>query len=126
MRYCVTNIPHYGHLNSFHATLYKESFYDNSNNDDNNNNDDDKNNNGNSVNSTSNNINNNNNDDNNNNNKKKKSAWIRHYTWQLVPDIQPLGSKVKIHPNNKIKTKSQKTYHIVRRVGKKGMRLTRQ
>ena len=113
---------------SFHATLYKESFYNNSNNGNNNNNNNDKNNDNNSINSNSNNNNNNNNNNdnnnNNNNNNNNKFAWNRHSMWQLVPDIQPLGSKVNIHPNNKIKTRSQNTYHIVRRVGKKGMRLT--
>ena len=78
---------------SFHATLYKESFYNNSNNgNNNNNNNNDKNNDNNSINSNSN---------NNNNNNNNKFAWNRHSMWQLVPDIQPLGSKVKIHPNNK-------------------------
>ena len=31
--------------------------------------------------------------------------------------IQPFGSKVKKRPNNKTKTRSQKTYHLVLRVG---------
>ena len=38
--------------------------------------------------------------------------------WQLARDYQVLGSKVKMHPNNKMKTRSQNTYHIARRVGK--------
>ena len=67
---------------------------------------------------------NNNNNNENNNNNNNKSAWNRHPMWQLVPDIEPLGSKVKIHPNNKIKTRSQKTYQVVRQVGKTGMPLT--
>ena len=34
-------------------------------------------------------------------------------------------SKVKMHPKNKTKTRSQNTYHIVCRVGKQGMRPSR-
>ena len=49
-----------------------------------------------------NNYNNNNNNDNNNN----KSAWTRNSRWQLAWDIQALGSKVKMHPNNKMKSRS--------------------
>ena len=64
----------------------------------------------------------NNNDDNNNN----KSAWTRNSRWQLAQDIQPLDSKVKMHPNNKMKARSQSTYHIVRRVGKQGTRPPRE
>ena len=42
---------------------------------------------------------------------------IRNSRWQLARDIQPLGSKVKMHSHNKMKTKSQ---NIFRRVGKEG------
>ena len=69
---------------------------------------------------------NNNDNNNNNNNNNNKSAWIRNSRWQLARDIQPLGSKVKMHPNNKMKTRSQNTYHIVRRVGKQGTRPPRE
>ena len=55
-----------------------------------------------------------------------KLAWSKNSGWQLAWDIQPLGSKVKIHPNNKMKTRSQNTYHIIRRVGKQGTRLPRE
>ena len=41
--------------------------------------------------------------------------------WYLVQNIQSLSSKVKMPPRNKMKTRSQNTYHIVRRVGKQGM-----
>ena len=44
----------------------------------------------------------------------------------MARDIQPLGSKVKMHPNNKMKTRSQNTYHIVRPVGKQGTRPPRE
>ena len=40
--------------------------------------------------------------------------------------MQPIGCKVKMHPNNKMKTRSQNTYHIVRRVGKQGTRPPRE
>ena len=38
-----------------------------------------------------------------------------------MQNIQSLSSKVKMPPKNKMKTRSQNTYHIVRRVGKQGM-----
>ena len=43
-------------------------------------------------------------------------------TWKLARDIQPLVNKVKMHPRNKMKTRSQKTCDIVRRVVKQGTR----
>ena len=52
---------------------------------------------------------NNNNDDNNNNNNNNKAAWTRNSRWQLTRDIHPLGSEVKMYPNNKMKTRSQTT-----------------
>ena len=57
-----------------------------------------------------------------NNNQNYKFAWIRNSRLQLAQDIQHLGSKVKVHPNNKTKTRSQNTYHIVHPVGKQGTR----
>ena len=43
--------------------------------------------------------------------------------WQLAQAIQPLGSKVKMYLNNKMKTKSQS---IFRRVGKQRTCLQRE
>ena len=40
-------------------------------------------------------------------NDNKSSVCTRNSRWQLVRDIQPLGSKVKMHPNNKMKIRSQ-------------------
>ena len=37
-------------------------------------------------------------------------------------DMQLLGSKVKMHRNNKMKTRNQNTYHMVRCVNKKDTR----
>ena len=54
------------------------------------------------------------------------TAWIQRSRWQLAWDIQPLSSNVKMHPKNKMKTKSQNTCHIVRRLGKRGTRLPRE
>ena len=56
----------------------------------------------------------------------KQSAWTQNSRWQLAQGIQPLRSKVKMHSNNKMKTRSQNTYHIVRRVGKQGTRRPRE
>ena len=55
-----------------------------------------------------------------------KLAWGQNSGWHLAWDVQPLGSKVKIHPNNKMKTRSQNTYHIIRRVSKQGTLLPRE
>ena len=38
-----------------------------------------------------------------------------------MQNIQSPSSKVKMPPKNKMKTRSQNTYYIVRRVGKQGM-----
>ena len=67
-----------------------------------------------------NNNNNDNNNNNNNNNDNNKSMRNRICKWQMMRDTQSLGSRVKTHPNNEMKTRSKNTYSIVHREGKQG------